>query len=489
MLLAGLIISTTGCHTHTHAHDEPEAESFSFTFWSENIEFFLDFAPLIAGQEGSFAAHFTQMNNFKPVDFGEASVNLLKNSTIISSTKLEKPSSPGLFILNLTPPETGTFDLRFIISTDTFKDTISINNIPVYSDEERALAARPHQPEGDEITLLKEQAWNIDFEVQKVKPQPIHEVIHTSGEIQPVKGQEKILSAKTSGIVFFKSKNLQEGRNVKLGETLFSVSSKGLIQSNLNEKFKVAKARLDKTKADYERAEKLISQEIIGQKEYEQRKMDFSIAEAEFQTLTNNYNQGGQYLSAPMSGIIKNILVTDGQFVEEGTPLIEITQNRKLLLHADVSQRHLPNLRNIKSANFKTPYQKEFQPIENYNGKLVSYGNIIEENSGFIPILFELDNVGELIPGSFVELFLLANQTESSLVISKSALMEEYGSYYVYVQTGGESFEKKEVKLGINDGMNVQVLSGISEDERIVTKGVYQVKMASMSSAIPTHTH
>ncbi|MGH1434907.1 MAG: efflux RND transporter periplasmic adaptor subunit, partial [Lewinella sp.] len=270
---------------------------------------------------------------------------------------------------------------------------------------------------------------------------------------------------------------------------LFNISSKGLVQSNLDEKYQVAKARVERTKADFERAEELIGEQIIGQKEYERRKMEYSIAQAEFQTLANGYHTGGISATASMSGIIKNVLVNDGQFVEEGTPLVEITSNRRLLLQAEVSQSYLPKLRFVKSANFKTSYQEEVQSIDDYNGRLVSYGKVMEQGSSFIPVLFELDNLHELIPGSFVELFLLTSPIENALVVPRSALMQDYSLNYVYVQTSGESFEKREITLGVDDGVNVQILSGISEGEWVVTEGAYQIKMASMSSTIPAHGH
>ena len=78
---------------------------------------------------------------------------------------------------------------------------------------------------------------------------------------------------------------------------------------------------------------------------------------------------------------------------------------------------------------------------------------------------------------------------ESALKIPVSALMEEYGTFSVYVQTGGETFEKRDVVLGVSDGIYVQILSGVDEGERVVTTGAYQVKMASMSGQVPEHGH
>ena len=182
-------------------------------------------------------------------------------------------------------------------------------------------------------------------------------------------------------------------------------------------------------------------------------------------------------------------MVSDGEYVSEGTPLVELTDNRRLILFAEVSQALLPKLTQITSANFKTPYQDEIQSLEDYNGKLITVGKALEPGKHFLPLWFELDNLNELVPGSFVELFLLTKPVENQLVIPKSALMQDYNVNYVYVQTGGESFEKREIKLGIDDGKQVQVLSGISEDEWLVTSGAYQIKMASMSNTIPAHGH
>jgi RND family efflux transporter MFP subunit len=499
IMVAVLLVVISSCghehgdatHTHgdeTHAH-ESGLEPLAFTIWTKKSELFVEFPPLIVGEASRFAVHFSDMINFKAIEDGKVVIRLWEDNQVVAEHGVPKPTSPGIFRPSLTPLKTGDYNLEFVLLTDDFKDTITLNNIVVYPTIDAAILANPPQPEGDEASFLKEQAWKIDFAIEQVKRQPIREVIHTSGEIQPVKGDEKIIAAKSTGILFFKSKNLQEGRDVRSGEVLFSISSKGLLQSNMEERYQVAKARVENTKADLERADNLVKDQIIGLKEYERRKMEYNIAQAEFQTLTNSYNAGGQLVSATMSGIVKNVMVSDGQFVEEGTPLIEITNNRRLLLQAEISQSYAPKLRMIKSANFKTPYQGKVQSIDDYNGRLISYGKVIEQGSSFIPVLFELDNLHELIPGSFVELFLLTNPIKNELIISKSALMQDYSLNYVYVQTGGESFEKREVKLGVDDGINVQILSGITEGEWVVTVGAYQIKMASMSSTIPAHGH
>ncbi|MFN7015133.1 MAG: efflux RND transporter periplasmic adaptor subunit, partial [Bacteroidia bacterium] len=123
------------------------------------------------------------------------------------------------------------------------------------------------------------------------------------------------------------------------------------------------------------------------------------------------------------------------------------------------------------------------------NGRIVSYGKSASASTPFIPVTFEINNEGQLISGSIIEIYLKSSPIADALVVPVSALIEEQGIFYVYVQTGGESFQKREVKLGASDGLNVQVLSGIVENERVVTKGSYQIKLASASGTMPAHGH
>lgn len=458
MLLAGLLILALGCHTHSHdhphdagghSHEPTGPEPLSFTVWTGLSELFVEFPPLVVGMESRFAAHFTEMENFRSINVGQAMVCLFEDMKEIAVDTASQPSSPGIFRLGLTPAKAGTFDLAFVVSTPYFKDTIFIKNISVYPDEEAAMADNPPQSEGDEISFLKEQAWKVDFAIEQVRREDIHEVIRTSGEFLPVKGEETMLSTNTSGIVFFKSKNLMEGREVQAGEVLFTVSSKGLTEENLEEKFNVAKAKLEKVKADHERSKSLLEQKVIAQKEHDERQMELDIAKAEFQTLANNFKSEGIVFKAPFSGIIKNLPVSDGEFVEEGGALATLTRNRKLLLEGEVSQRYFSQLKNIRSAHFKTPSQDRVYSIEDFNGKVVSYGKVTGQNEHHVPILFEVDNRGDLLAGSFVDLYLLTRPIPNTLVIPKTALMQDYGQFYVYVQTSGESFEKGKSKQAL----------------------------------------
>ena len=75
------------------------------------------------------------------------------------------------------------------------------------------------------------------------------------------------------------------------------------------------------------------------------------------------------------------------------------------------------------------------------------------------------------------------------LALPVTALTEEQGLYFVYLQLDEEGYKKQEVTLGAGNGKEVQILTGLKAGDRVVTKGAYQVKLASASNAIPAHSH
>ena len=178
----------------------------------------------------------------------------------------------------------------------------------------------------------------------------------------------------------------------------------------------------------------------------------------------------------------------DGEYVSVGQPLAIVSQNKRLRLRAEVSEKHYSQLAGITSANFRPSYEKETYKLSDLNGKLISYGKSSSDNSFFIPIIFEFDNNGTLVPGAFTEVYLLSSPLDNVLSVPVSALIEEQGSYFVFIKVDDEGYVKKEVKTGHNNGKNVQILSGLKKGESVVTSGAYQVKLAGNSSAIP-HGH
>ena len=339
----------------------------------------------------------------------------------------------------------------------------------------------------DEIIFPKAQAAKTTFEVREIQPASFNQVVKTTGQVLAAPGDEAVIVATSNGVVSFSSNKLTEGTKVQKGQSLFQISSKNIAEGDYYTK---VKATYEAAKANYDRAEALVKDKIISQKEFESTKLEFENAKTAYNAVSNNKTAKGVSVNAPINGHMKNILVKEGEYITVGQPLATVSQNQRLVLRAEVSQRYYNAMQSVKSANFKTPYDNKVYSLEDLNGRLLSFGKTSNENSFFIPVSFEFDNKGEVIPGSFVEVYLISSPIENTLSIPVSALTNEMGIYYVYVQIDEEGYRKQEVALGANNGKEVQIIKGLHPRDRVVTQGAYQVKMASASGAIPHgHSH
>ena len=358
-----------------------------------------------------------------------------------------------------------------------------------HENEEGAGRALEHESEeyahSEEIILKQGEAESIGLTTKKMVPEDFSEVIKCSGQILAAQGDESTLVAPVSGVVSFGKKVLADGTAVQKGSVLFVISGKGLAEGDPVEK---ARINYETARKDYQRAEELVKDKIISEKEFNRIYQEYETARMAYQAIGRNM-QSGAAVSATMNGFVKSCLVKEGDYVEVGQPLAVLSQNRKLQLRAEVSERYYKSLPSLISANFKTPYDSKVYDLKELNGRLLTYGKS-SSGSFYIPVTFEFDNKGEVIPGSYVEVYLIASPLKNVLKVPVSSLSEEQGLYFVYLRLDKEGYRKQEVTLGASDGKNVQILSGLKPGDEVVTKGVYQVKLAANSGVIPEgHTH
>ena len=75
------------------------------------------------------------------------------------------------------------------------------------------------------------------------------------------------------------------------------------------------------------------------------------------------------------------------------------------------------------------------------------------------------------------------------MLIPASAVQDESGTQVVYVQTGGESFERKIVQTGVRDGERIAIVSGLEPGQRVVSKGAYLIRLSTSKTGPSGHAH
>lgn len=354
----------------------------------------------------------------------------------------------------------------------------------MHHEEEEAHAHEAHG--AGEVVFKKQDAEAIGLQTQTVQPGVFSEVIKTSGQIQSAQGSETVLVATVPGVVTLGDTRFVDGTAVRKGQPVLTLASNTLSDGDVAIRIKNA---YQTAKQEFERMEQLIGDKIVSQKEYEQARLAYENAKVAYDAIQGKQSVRGVAVTAPMNGFLKNILVKEGDYVTVGQPLATISQNNRLLLRADVSEKNYARLPMIRSAHFKTPYDDKVYKLDDLDGRLLSYGKSSGNNSFYIPVLFEFDNKGAVIAGSYVEVYLLGKPMEQVLSVPTSALVEEQGLYCVYLRLDEDCYKKQYVTLGADNGEAVQILSGLKTGDEVVIKGAYQIKLASASNAIPAHTH
>ena len=354
-------------------------------------------------------------------------------------------------------------------------------------DEQAAVSAEDHQHAADEIEFSAEQAHAAGVEVTTLQPTDFSEVIEVSGQVLPASGAEATVTATMAGIARFAGSALTEGQAVSAGQALFVVNGKPMADGN---PAAVAQSEAKAARLALDRAEKLSAEKIISQRELEEARQRYEAAVATAQSLGNAAQS--RSISAPIGGYLKTLLVRPGDYVSAGQALALVTQSKRVQLRADVPERYFGMLPRISTANFRMAYDESdnVYSLSQLGGRLVSKGRASSTGDAFVPVIFEFNNQGSIVSGSFAQVFLQGSVRHGVLAIPSEAITESQGIYFVYVQLHADSYRRVEVTLGSSDGLRTEIRSGLRPGDKVVTRGATLVRLAANATAVPEgHSH
>lgn len=468
-------------HGHHHADEIPD---LSFTIFTDDYELFVEFPALVVGEKSRLLAHFTQLSTYKPVRSAVVKAYTENDKSNVAS--VNKPLRDGIFTPTYIPKKAGKTSFVVTLSVDGKNLSFVIKNINVYKNEHDAshLIVEDH----DGITYLKETSWFTEFAIEKVQKKEFDEIIKCSGKIISDSKDEISVVAPTAGVFTYFDRNIIPGKRVKKGQVIGAISG-GVIEDDIKNRFSKAKASFEEAEENYIRAKKLVDDKIISKKQFAATKAQYIKAKSDYNLISKNYSKSGRLVYAPVSGIVSELMVMGNGSVKGGNNILVIRKDLNYMLRADLPKSYINSFNNIYDANFKMEYSDKVFSISELGGERIKSAYTGKMGTAFIPVYFNLPKEEQLITGSFAEVFLKSNNRKNVLTVPVDALMESNGNYYLYVQITGELFEERYVTPGRKDGYRVEILKGLEEGEYVITKGTYKVKQASMSNAVPTHTH
>jgi membrane fusion protein, heavy metal efflux system len=505
-----------GCG-HGHSHDEAghehggggadELPGQSVTLWTDKHELFMEYRPLLVGQEVGFAAHVTALPSFKALDKGVVTVAVAMESGPAVNGRADVASPPGIFRPKLVPAQPGKCHLTVTIAGAGGEDRIDAGACQVFADVEsarKALGAEEEAP--GRITYLKEQQWKTTFATQVVGMRDLQPGVRAAGTIRPAAGREARLTAPATGRVVLAEPMPVIGMTVEKGHMLGAVAPRldaGGDRASLDADVAAARAELDGAVAQQKRSERLLADQAIPERQLEEARTRVAVARARLSAATGRLGQyaagtvgpgragpGALQLRSPIRGVVVAVQVASGQTVEEGTPLLTVMDLDRVWLEVQIYEPDIPRVENARAAWFTVEGRERRFEVNESNGRVVALGRALDPETRTVPLLFELDNTDGLLRArQFARVVVAAGEPVRALAIPDSAVVEDAGKEVAYVQIEGEAFERRPLALGIRAAGWIEVKEGLAAGEHVVTEGAYEVKLASAAGSVPAHGH
>jgi RND family efflux transporter MFP subunit len=532
------LITACGREGVSASPPEEEAKTAQVTVWSDRFEIFLEHRLLVVQTPTTFITHVTDLTTFEPRREGPVTFVLQQGTKAPSTQVAPAPARDGIYLPELTFPTAGAWHVALRIPVDGRDVVVTLPPFTVFASQEEAKQVpEPAAPEG--ISFLKEQQWKLLTQTEPVASHPLTARLRLAGVVAVRPGTKAAVTPPTAGQLGLPPGGTLPslGTRVQAGQVL-AVVQPHLVGSELvtylNAKQQIQALEIEVTvraaaaEADAIRARAALTQaeqalrrmralreqnakspRELEEAEFAQRKAEADLTAAE--ALKKTSDQAKKQLAerpraleqrsgipavtlhAPITGVIVAVNATVGEHVQTETAVFTILNTDTVLIAAQLPEADLGRLGPSYRATYETPAAPgTFVPLlrGEGTGRLIALGATVDPKARTVPLVYEVPNPdGHLRIGMALTVYVETAQVAEALAVPVSALVDEDGRAVAFVQVSGETFQKRDLTLGIQDGAFVQVLAGLASGERVVTKGAYAIRLASVSSTIPAHGH
>ncbi len=330
----------------------------------------------------------------------------------------------------------------------------------------------------------KNQKSTIDYETETAFKETIVTKTVATGKVTPL--EEVEIKPQISGII--DKIYLEEGQQVKKGDLIATVRVVPNEQNLISARGNVSNLELNvsNSKISYDRNKVLFEKGVIARQEFENAELAYNQAKQNLTNAQNNYQiikkgstgSGGSAntnIRATTSGMILEIPVKEGYQViqsnnfNEGTTIASIADMSKMIFEGQVDEAEVGKLtegREIEVSLGAIDKKK-------FPAKLTFIAPKGTEQNGAVQFKIKadvtLDDEFFVRAGYSANAEIVLEKKDSVLSIKESLLQfdKKTEKPYVEVKTGDQEFEKRDIELGISDGINVEVLSGITSDDEL----------------------
>lgn len=296
--------------------------------------------------------------------------------------------------------------------------------------------------------------------VMVVRPTRLDDLVNTNGTILP--NEEVEIRSEISGRIV--TLNIKEGDFIKKGTTLLHINDEDL-QARLK-KLGFNKKLAEDNEA---RQKRLLEKEAISQREYDIAVNSVNTISADIEDLSAQIQK--MTLKAPFDGTIGFRFVSLGSYISPTTKIATLTNTNPAKIEFAVPAKYSSIVRKGEKIEFTVESSEQ-----HYAGTVYAIDPKIDPDTRTLQIRAIAPNpVHKLIPGAFARVELVLKSKGSALMIPTEAVIPEQKGSKVFIVQNGKAVSKK-VQLGTRGAKDVEVLSGLSVGDTLITTGIMQVK-------------
>ena len=259
---------------------------------------------------------------------------------------------------------------------------------------------------------------------------------------------------------------VKNGDKVRKGQKIAQIDDGGL-----KEQLSQLEITLELSKTTYERQERLWSQEIGSEIQYLNSKALFEAQKKGVEQLKKQLSK--TTVRAPFSGTIDNIFAKEGEVVYPGSSNLMLLLNLKeMYIECNVPENYINSIVKGKEALIELPFNKEV-----LNSYVRQSGNFINSNNRTFKIEIEIPkNNFNIKPNLNTKIKVNDYSNLNAILVDENVIgIDSNNDKYIYKidKKNDEVYvDKMIVKTGKNSGKFVEIISGLNENDEIVSEGI-----------------
>lgn len=323
------------------------------------------------------------------------------------------------------------------------------------------------------------QEAQANEEEKKTPPVPVETAQPVRGDVLAVYGGTAPIEAFAEADVIAKVDGevrevlVEEGTDVTEDQILARLDGDRL-RLELNE----SQARLQKMQRDFNRNQDLKDKGLLSEGDFERLQYDLQALQADYNLakLELDYTQ----IRAPISGVVSQRYIKLGNTVRVGEPLFRVTSFDPLVAYLHVPEREYRQI----SAGHPVAIDIDALAGERILASVTRISPIVDAETGTFKITIEIrDDTRRIKPGMFGRISIVYDQHVNVLKVPRSAIVEEMGVSSIFVVEDGIA-RRRVVETGYSESGMVEIVSGLEDEDEIITVGQIGLKPDSNVTVI-----